>query len=252
MTERTLPRLSIETGSKHPKRMYNTRIPLAIINVLPQPRKTFKDIDRLGNSIAAKNIRNELQVGRYGAKHCQMYLDEINELWTTDFRLDDLICVVEEGIKVYYVLIDGERRYRACVYLRDTGCDKCQKRQDGNCYTHHFGDLKVDVRISENISPDDAIDIQAQTNIHHRVPPYEEAEFYDRLFKRRKARDQNYSIGEFAYDMGRSTDTIRQAIKFCELPPEFQKYVSEGKIQWGAALVIVELRSYGRECQGNG
>ncbi|MFC1789748.1 ParB/RepB/Spo0J family partition protein [Patescibacteria group bacterium] len=243
MPKPSLPPLRIEKASKHPKHMVNTRLLYSVINVLPQPRKTFKGIDKLGNSVAAKNIRQELQVGRFDSKHCQRYLNEINELWGTNFRLEELIYVMERGVKVFYILLDGERRYRSCIYLIDIGCNKCRKKyKTGCCYSRHFGDLKVDARISENISPDDALEIQMQTNIHHRVPPYEEAEFYDRLFKLRKTRDTHYTPTEFADDMGVSTEKIKQAIRFCELPLELQEYVVSRKIPWGIGLLIVSLR----------
>lgn len=237
----------VSQKSPHLYPLYNTRLPLAVINVLPQPRKTFVDIPILANDIADKNLYKLLLIARYDAKHCKEYIDLINDLWEeTRFRIDDLVSVVEKNEKVFYILIDGERRFRSCIYLRDVGCESClEKFGAGGCYKRHFGDLGVDARVGVNIDADEAIDMQASANIHHRVPPFEEAKFYDRLFKHRRSKNPKYSLNLFARRMGRSSETIRQAIKFCELPLEYQDYVRDGKMPWGIGVEIARLQSEG-------
>ncbi len=97
---------------KHKFPLYNTKLPLVIINVLAQPRKTFKEIDILGDDIAEKNQYELLLIARFDAKHCQEYIKEINDLWETNYHIENLVYVIEQNIKIFYVLGDGERRYR--------------------------------------------------------------------------------------------------------------------------------------------
>ena len=226
--------------------VYNTRLPLNIINILPQPRKTFLEIDVLGDDVAAKNLHELLRVARFDKEHCQAYLNEINVIWKTYFRIEDMISVQENGKLVFYILLDGERRYQSCIYLRDIGCSFCREQfGPGGCYERHFGDLKVDARVEDNISPDEAIDIQASANIHHRVPPYEEAHFYDYLYRIRRKRNPKYTIAEHARRMGRKPDAIRLAMRFCDLPEKIQEYIETGRVKWGIGIEATRLQTQG-------
>lgn len=54
------------------------RLPLNIINVLPQPRKTFEEINFLANDIAQKNLYNPLTIACFDREHCQKYIEPIN------------------------------------------------------------------------------------------------------------------------------------------------------------------------------
>ena len=243
-----LERVEVERiESAHPCRVYNTRLPLNVINVLPQPRKTFLEIDVLGDDVAAKNLHELLRVARFDAEHCQAYLDEINDIWKTAFRIEDMVSARENGDLVFYILLDGERRYRSCVYLRDIGCSLCREQfGPGGCYKRHFGDLKVDARVEDNISPDEAIDIQASANIHHRVPPHEEAHFYDYLYKVRKRRNPSYTITEHARRMGKRPESIRLAMRFCDLPEKIQEYVEDSQVKWGIGIEATRLQVQGK------
>jgi len=215
-----------------------------MINVLPQPRKSFEDIEELGDDVADKSLHYPPLLAAYDEAHCQQHLDLINELWRTNFRIGDLR--IEESSKIFYVLIDGERRLRSCKYLMEVGCSICREEYGpGGCYERHFGDLNIETRASFNIDPHDAINIQASANIHRRVPPVEEARFYEALFKIRKRKNPKYTLKEFAHKMGRNPDTIRQALRFCELPLEYQEYVAQGYLAWGLAKELVRLYTQG-------
>ena len=235
------------TQSTHHRRVYNARLPLDIINVLPQPRKTFLEIDVLGDDVAAKNLHELLRIARFDKRHCRLYLNEINSIWKTCFKIEDMVSVRENKALVFYVLLDGERRYQSCIYLRDIGCSICREQfGPGGCYLRHFGDLRVDVRVEDNIAPDEAIDIQASANIHHRVPPHEEAHFYDYLYKIRRSRNPKYTITEHARRMGRKPDAIRMAMRFCDLPDKIQQYIETGQVRWGIGIEATRLQIQGK------
>jgi len=222
------------------------RLPLEIINVLPQPRKTFEEIEYLANDIAQKNLYNPLTVASFDREHCQDYVELVNHLWGTDFSMEKIICSTDDNAEIFYVLLAGERRYRACLHIRDIGCEQChEKFGQGGCYERHFGDSKVDVRACVNILPLDAIFIQASENIHVRVPPHEEAKFYNLLFKTIRETNPRYSLSKFSRKVGRSPETIKHALSFCELPIKHQKYIEDGKISWGIGTEIARLHAQG-------
>ena len=243
-----LERVEVERiQTPHPCRVYNTLLPLNAINVLAQPRKTFLEIDVLGDDVAKKNLHELLRIARFDFEHCKRYISEVNEIWKTGFMMEEMVPVQENGSLVFYVLLDGERRYRSCIYLRDKGCTSCREEfGPGGCYERHFGDLRVEARVEDNISPDEAIDIQASANIHHRVPLHEEAHFYDYLYKVRKRRDPKYTVTEHAKRMGRKSEAIRLAMRFCDLPEKIQDYVEDGQVRWGIGIEATRLQFQGK------
>ncbi|MBI4114804.1 MAG: hypothetical protein HY445_03105 [Candidatus Niyogibacteria bacterium] len=232
--------------NSRPHHFQGMKLSLDILNVLPQPRKTFEEIEYLANDIAQKNLYNPLTVACFGRSNCQRYLELINLLWGVNFSIEELISVTEDGVEFFYVLLAGERRYRSCLYIRDVGCERChEKFGPSGCYERHFSDLKVDVRSCIDISPLEAIFIQASENIHMRVPPHEEAKFYNQLFKLLKEINPEYHLSEFSRQVGRSPETIRQALRFCGLPLKYQEYIEKGKIVWGIGAEIAKLYAQG-------
>lgn len=219
------------------------RIPYWWINVLPQPRKTFLEIETLGDDIAAKNILHPLVISRFDQPGCENYLQLINLVWKTDFQIGNLLPIKENDEVSYYLLSAGERRYRSCIYLIKTGCTRCREKfGPGGCYKRHFGDESLEVRLCLNVSPIQAIFIQASENIHMRVPAHEEAKFYDELFRVIRQADPKYPLARFARDVGRSPETVREAVKFCLLPEEVRIFVEKGQIPYGIACEIARIQ----------
>jgi len=227
-----------------PFRCLRERIPLDNINILSQPRKTFEKIDTLAENIAAtESIINPPVVARLGREGVEGYLEVINRLWETDYKTEDLISVTEEDKEIFYVLIAGERRIRACRLLQESGCQVCQKEHGpGGCYKRHFGNLNVDVSLCVDIKPLTAFYLQASENIHMRVPPHEAAIFYRDLFLLIRQADSSYPKTQFARFMGRSVETINNALKFCELPLDIQKLVEEKRLKYGIAVELARLQ----------
>lgn len=218
------------------------RLPITAINVLDQPRKTFENIDSLALDIAQKGLLHPLIVAQLDEMGMRDYIDNVNNVWNTNHVADEMNPSEQDGI--YYVLLAGERRFRACKHLMTEGCSLCQEEYgEGSCYARHMGDESVDVRLIDNPSTFQALFIQASENIHMRVPPQEEAHFYDRLYKALLQQDPKYSVARFARDVGRRPETIRGALKYCTLPEDIQSLVEGGVIAYGIAGEIARLRN---------
>jgi hypothetical protein len=206
-------------------------VPFESVNVLPQGRKTFEDIEELAENIADYGLMNLPIVATLDTAHATQYLDVINTLWGTAFNIDDLRSLPdEEGNPTYTVLIAGERRYRACKELRDEGR-----------FEDVFGREELEVSYRNNIPPMEAIFRQASENTYMSVPPHEEAVYYNEMYRIIKMADPNYSLAQFARKVGRNERKVREALRFCMLPDQIQDYVKDGFIPYGAACEIARL-----------
>lgn len=210
------------------------------VNVLPQGRKTFSDIDILAEDIASKNLINPPLVARLTLDGARDYLDTINTIWQTEFGTDDLVSVDEDGQDKYYILIAGERRFRACRRLEEEACQDHVQDDGEGCFTDHFPN-GLEVRISNNIPPIEAIFRQASENTYESIPPDEEARYYDQLMRVIRDEYPDYSLAQFARDVGRSEGKVRDAFRFCRLPTQIQDHVSQGFVPYGIAVEISRL-----------
>jgi len=230
------------------------KVSLSSINILPQPRKTFENIEELAENIATNGLLNPLIVACFSEKETRSYLNVINEIWGTLIRIKSLT-PNDQGC--YNILIAGERRFRALKYLWQNGCQRCLeeygKEFSGVCFNRHFEDSKVGISLWKNISASKALFFQFSENIHEPVPASEEAEAYQRLFLLVRSLDPKFSMTKFARSVGRSVATISNAVKFCELPDLVRKAagvpVKQGGIPYGVALQLSRLQKSGESEQ---
>jgi len=231
------------------------KIPLSSVNVLPQPRKTFENIEELAENIATNGLLNPLIVACFTEEEVESYLKVINEIWGTFIHIKSLI---PDDLGYYNILIAGERRFRSLNHLWQKGCQKCSEEHGqelpGMCFNRHFKDSRVGVSLWKNISASKALFFQFSENIHKPVPPAEEAEAYQRLFVLIKRMNAKFTMASFARSVGRSIATISNAVKFCALPDLIQKAakmpVKQGGIPYGVALQLSRLQKIGESEEG--
>ena len=201
------------------------------INILPQVRKTFKDIDLLADNIYENGLMELPIIVVYDEPHAQKHLDTINELEGTELNLDHLTAAIgEDGTRIYNVLLAGERRVRACKKLREEGR-----------YEEVFGGDEIDVRYRTNINPVKAIFIQLSENTQDSVPAHEEAEKHDEMFRFLRLQIPDYPLARYAKQVGRSEGKIRESLRFCMLPEQIKDYVKDGLISYGIGVEIARL-----------
>lgn len=226
-------------------------LPLGTINVLPQPRKTFENLEELALDVARKRLLNPPTVARFTREDAATFLETVNRLWSTDFRIEALRATREDDAEVYYVLLAGERRFRACTILWERGCAECREASgeaplpEGACFRKHFDGDRLEVRLCQDIPALAALFLQLSENTHMPVPPHEEAEAYGRLFSLLLQADPKYTAARFAREVGRSADTIRRALRYLLLPPSVRAAVESRLIAYGAALEIQRLQEAG-------
>lgn len=213
---------SPEKNNKETTRpIIETEISVDLINVLSQPRKTFNDVEYLAQSIDENGLMNRILVGKFSKNECENLVKSINDVWKSDHKIENLKSDKEKNEDKYYVLIAGERRFRAIKLLEMK---------------------KVDVKLYSNICVNKFHSIQASENIHESVPSHEEAYYYSALYKESKRENPNLSMARFCREMGRSGEKIRSALRFCELPVFVIDLVEKGTLSYGVASQIGRLK----------
>ncbi|MDD2696613.1 MAG: hypothetical protein PHE52_00435 [Candidatus Pacebacteria bacterium] len=230
----------------------DTKLPVSLINVLVQARKTFEDIGNLADNIAEERLMNRLLVGKYTSETAiRQYLQILNYIWKTHYQLDDLVASVENGKNVWYVLIAGERRLRSHKLIWLEGCSDCRekygKEEPGKCFQRHFHTKKmeVEVRIRENISPKEMQRLQLSENIHMALPPHEEAEGYQRYYSLLQVAYPDLSLARYARMIGRGQERITNALRFCGLFESLKDDIRSGKLLYGAGVSLAKLQEEG-------
>jgi len=230
----------------------DTKLPIPIINVLVQARKTFEDIGNLADNIAEERLMNRLLVGKYTTETgIRQYLQILNYIWKTKYKLEDLVYSVENSEKVWYVLIAGERRLRSHKLIWEEGCSDCRekfgKEEPGKCFKRHFHTKKMEaeVRIRENISPKEMQRLQLSENIHMAIPPHEEAEGYQRYYSLLQVAYPSLSLTHYARMIGRGQERISNALRFCGLFESLKDDIREGKLLYGAGVALARLQEEG-------
>lgn len=220
-----------------------TRAGLKDIIILPQPRRTFHETEELGLSILIHNIIYLPVLAYFNRESLERYLSVLSLLWRTQLSAEDYLSFgmydAEKGEVYYKVLIDGERRIRGCKRFLTVGCE--DHPDVAGCYKLHFGDECVEVTLCVNISPMEALLLQSVTNSHNRVPANEDAVFLDNLFRMFRICDPKFPVRKFARLVGRSPETVSNAVKFCALPEKIQTMVPN-EIPYGIACSVAWLQ----------
>lgn len=239
----------LQSQETKPPRYQGSLLPIQAINIARQPRVTFENIENLAQDIALKGVLNPPTVAKLTETGLAKHLEVLNFLWKTNHKIEDFVSIEENSEKIYYVLLAGERRTRASKHLVEKGCQLCQETFGaGGCYERHHPQLckeglpLVEVRLCNNIDTLGALFIQFSENTHMRVPPHEEARAYNYLFKLLREIDPKYPLAKFARQVGRSPETIKHAVMFCDLPNTIQELVENKKIAYGIACELARLQ----------
>ena len=144
--------------------------------------------------------------------------EQLNELAISIKRYGVIqpITVVKNGLK--YIIIAGERRYRACkiaglkqipVIVKDYTEKECKE-----------------IALIENLQRSD-------------LNPIEEATAFRKLID-----EYNLSQEELANNLGKSRPVIANSLRLLTLHPEVQKLVVEGRLSAGHARCLVSVKDY--------
>lgn len=219
-----------------------------VINRLPQPRRTFEKIHEIAMNMLRQGLLNPIKIGRFTEITAAQHLDLINKRWDTEITLDDLNWVEEGDERVAYILIDGERRFRGMLMIKEI-IKHMQEEENPKVgeliksFNKRFPNNHTRVHLYPNITPEKAFNIQESANTSVSVKPAEQAQSLDNLFWLYLQSDPKLTLSEFAEMVGRSVDTIGDARLFMSLPDKVIEMVISGGIKYGMALELGRFRN---------
>lgn len=228
------------------KRMHFDRdIPLLSLARLPQIRQDFNHIEELISSILSfekyGGLLEPIGVAMWNKESLQDYLRLVNFVSGSHKRVSQFT-PHDDGL--YYVLLFGERRYRASIALYQHGCSGCRRKKKnlpaGECYTYHFDGTTIRATVYPDIPVDIAVKMQLEENSYIIPPPQDFAIWYRRMYAY-LSKTEALTVREFAKRYHRNEKTIEQALAYANLPAEMRRLVDVGKITYG---VGVELALY--------
>lgn len=191
--------------------------------IFPQPRKVFDEIDSLKESIIENGVFSIPIVALLGKKSFEEYIAVINELWGTNFEAKSF-SPLRDG--KYHVLIAGERRTRAWRALAE----------EGKVAFTYLAHIKKDIPVLS------ALFIQSAENTQRRIPPDQEAYSYNEFYRVLKKIHPGTTLAKFARSVGRSSEVIRNALRFCELPGKVRVMVGENRLHYSVAVELWRLQ----------
>lgn len=224
------------------------QILLSKINVLPQMRVEFdqETIVQLARDInkPGQGVLQSPGVAKLDTLACKNYLAVFNQVKGTAITIGQLKAVVADGRRYYYILIFGERRLRSLRYIWQHGNPELEVDRDGRngrYYRARFGGDVVDVSVFPNDDAFDALGRQLSENTYEHPSQWDEANAYLELFTFRKMRNPKYTLAQFARDMKRSEEAIRNRLMWGDLPDDIQKLVRQGDIKYGIGIQLARL-----------
>lgn len=229
-------------------------IPPTALNMIGQVRKTYSGIPELARSIAAHGQQTPGDVPTYTPEEAQHHLDLFNRVFHSNHTLADLTAVAlaeraDQAMRPYYCLLStGHRR---CLAVKEI--ERLQAQDPlfvpGPLYAggyralFHFG-----------MSPERALKMQFNENRHDAVPAAEEARAAWDYYCVMRELHHGYAEAELASDIGRTSDWVRGALRFCRLPESIQGFVDGSRgmqpVSYGRMVEIARLADGYREIVG--
>jgi len=192
------------------------------INILRQPRTTFEkeSLEALrANIFSPICLLYSPIVALYDRVAAQQHLAYVNELWGTDYALDDLT----QWGAYWLILLAGERRIRAAKEKAEV----------------------IAVQLWRGLTPFLALHIQFSENIQVPLDPEDEATAHDQFYRLYQKEGKDISVPQYADWVGRSPSMIRRALKYGKLPIGVQELVTKGVIPYSIALQLGRLQKVG-------
>lgn len=218
------------------------RIPLDSIVALAQPRKKFKGIPQLADSLAENGQMYPLTTAFLSREEFIKHVELINFRWRTNYDPEspDFPAVTILGQRGYVVLVDGERRFRAAVFLRDHCCSNC--KGNPGCILRHFGDERINIILKTHLPSVKVFERQETANTAMPVDIGDQARSLANLWWIKKIHEPRLTLREFAQEVGRSESMLRDAFRFTDAPAQLDKMVADGQLKYGMAVQAARLR----------
>lgn len=194
-------------------------LPPELVSVLTQVRRTYEIQEDL---IPSFLDRGQITAGMAAAltpDQAEIYVDTVNRIYGSRHTVDELVPVRLDGVLYYFVLFAGHRRHLTILHINE-GIERGIYAPTDR-YSQEY---RVDLHFA--MSATDAIELQFHENRHSAPPLHEEASAAWRFYRFKRLLDPSLKSSEFAKSIGRTSEWLRNALRFCSLPESVQAYVT--------------------------
>lgn len=201
------------------RKVESIRLPPEDISTLTQVRKTYAIQEDLIPSFLARGQITPGMAAALQPDQAQIYVDTVNTIYGSSHTRDELVPIELDGTRYYVVLFAGHRRHLTILHINEG--IRAGTIIPGERYSH---DYRVDLYF--DISAEEAIELQFHENRHSAPPLHEEASAAWRFYRFKRRENPELTPGQFAKSIGRTTEWVRNALRFCALPASIQGYVT--------------------------
>ncbi len=192
-----------------------------MIILLRQTRSVMSDegLESLASSIKRNGQKTPGMIFAFTDLQSYTYLDYINKLWHTEYKVSDFekVYIEEKGEEYYLFLVAGHRRRKACKILG----------------------VKYVAQIFFEKSFKEAISSQYEENFHEQISLLDLVTFASYFWVLSKKEDPKLTLKKFAKDIHRSPHWLSNALKFSELPLSIQDLINKTEISSGVNYTIL-------------
>lgn len=200
------------------RRVVEVRLPPEQFSVLTQVRKTYQISEDLVPSFLARGQLTPGMAAVLSRQQAAIYIDKINAIYGSDHTIADLVPTRLDGKTRYLAIFAGHRRYLTCLHVK-------QGVTEGRYEAGEYFDGFYRANLHFDISAEQAIEMQFHENRYSAPLVHEEAEAAWRFYRYLRQSTPDMTPGQFAKAIGRTTDWVRGALRFCSLPDSVQSYV---------------------------
>ncbi|MFZ1324284.1 MAG: ParB/RepB/Spo0J family partition protein [Candidatus Saccharimonadales bacterium] len=197
-------------------------VPPDYLNVAHQmrPEEDFGNIRELAQSVAEIGVEQPIRAARWDYDAAAAYLDLNNAAYPEREPLSPgLLLPCPDGAS-YLVVIYGHRRLLAA---------------------REAGQPTVPVKVSENPTFHEVLQLQTAENLHHQPRPVAFARGLNQIYQLGLALGTYDSQAAFARHSALGVQRTRDALRFCQLPGDIQKLVVDNKLSYATAVQVSRL-----------
>lgn len=199
-------------------------VQLSLVNVAGQMRDEFnaEDLEELKDSIRATGLLNGIILYEMPSDFAQEYVDFTNQNWGTNV---DFGSYVPNENGNYYILVAGERRYRAISSIIE---------EDG--LSPDAVSVSSQVRTTSSFL--DMMGVQVAENVYGRPKAHQYAKILYQIYTLGLEAGAYSGPEDFLREAKGGRVAAKNALTYFELPSYIHELVDAGKFKYGYALAV--------------
>lgn len=226
---------SLKENSYHIDNLFMVEIDPELVCLLRQSRSSMSEsgIEDLVSSIIMKGQKTPGDIYAFTASEAINYVKEMNDLWDTDYRLEDFpsFYIKEKEDYFYLFLVAGHRRLKACKHLG--------YKYVANIYFENCFENAIEWQLAENVQREELSLLDLITSA---------TAYWIKL----KKKDPKLTMKNFAQKhIHKSVSWLNNALRFSRLPLLVQELIKKTEsykgVNYGIMLQFAKLYDFSVE-----